>query len=217
MRYWKPKLKSGPTVGIIVASYLNEDERRSRALNCMLASVVAQTYNNWRVKVVHDGPCTASSFSQNEVIDPRIEFICTSERKLQHGHPHRREQALAPFTYRGDNPAYLATCQPDYFVFTNDDNYYMPVFLEWMLHEAKTSDSDFLYCDMIHSHRLWQHFITTPKKGRIDLGSFLVHRSLVEKVPWTDFSFSGDGTYIEALVSAAKRVRKLDATLFVHN
>lgn len=213
MRYWKPKLKRGPAVGIVAASYLNDDERRSRALTCMLASIAAQTYTNWRVKIVHDGPCQQPNATQNELVhDPRVEFICTPERKLQHGHPHRREQALAPFSHKDDGPAL-----PEYLVFTNDDNYYMPVFLEWLLAEATGLSSDFVYCDMIHSHRMWQHFITMPKKGRIDLGSFLVHRSLVEKVPWTDFSFSGDGTYIEALVAAAKRVRKLDATLFVHN
>lgn len=215
MRYWKSKLKNGPTIGIVVASYLNDDERRSRALTCMLSSLVAQTYDNWRVKVVHDGPCNTFPFPKNEITcDPRIQLINTPERKKQHGHPHRREQALAPFTY---NDKSAATCMPDYFVFTNDDNYYMPVFLEWMLAEATSAASDFVYCDMIHSHRMWQHFVTMPKKSRIDLGSFMVHRSLVEKIPWTDFSFSGDGTYIEALVAAAKCVRKLNATLFVHN
>jgi hypothetical protein len=45
----------------------------------------------------------------------------------------------------------------------------------------------------------------------------MASRDLIAKVPWTDFSFSGDGAYIEALVASAKRARKLDATLFVHN
>lgn len=215
MRYWKPKLKAGPTVGIVVASYLNEDERRVPALTSLLASIAAQTYQNWRLKIIHDGPTTVS-LPQNELIkDPRVEFLCTKERKLKHGHPHRHEHAVAPFKYQGTDAE--AATNPDYLMFTNDDNYYMPVFLEWMLSEAVALKTDFVYCDMVHSHRMWQHFVTTPKKGRIDLGSFLVHRSLVEKTPWTDFSFAGDGTYIEALVASATRVRKLDATLFVHN
>ena len=214
MRYWKTKLKDGPTVGIVVASYLNDDSRRQDALTCLLSSIVAQTYPNWSVKVVHDGPVDNALPASSVTLDPRIDFICTPNRTKQHGHPHRREQALAPFTYKG-SPSTVQ--QPEYIVFTNDDNYYMPVFLEWMLAEAVGTKSDFMYCDMVHSHRLWQPFVTTPKKGRIDLGCFMASRDLIAKVPWTDFSFSGDGVYIEALVASAKRARKLDATLFVHN
>ena len=153
MRYWKTKLNDGPTVGIVVASYLNDDSRRQDALTCLLSSIVAQTYPNWSVKIVHDGPVDSALPANHITLDPRIDFICTPTRTKQHGHPHRREQALAPFTYKG-SPSTVQ--QPEYIVFTNDDNYYMPVFLEWMLAEAIGTKSDFMYCDMVHSHRLWQ-------------------------------------------------------------
>ena len=126
MRYWKSKLKQGPSVGIVVASYLNEDLRRTHALISLLASISAQTYQNWRVKIVHDGPIN-NPLPNNELIqDPRVEFICTQERKLQHGHPHRRSYALSPFTCKSENSTALPEVKPDYLMFTNDDNYYMP-------------------------------------------------------------------------------------------
>jgi len=71
---------------------------------------------------------------------------------------------------------------------------------------------------MLHSHRGWSVLITKPKAGAIDLGACLVHKSLTEKVKFDDFSFRGDGIWIEKLAMAAKgRVAKVSAPLFVHN
>lgn len=203
MRFWKPKqIDDQPLVRLVVASYLNEERvSRRAALHCLLHSLRAQTYANWNLTVVHDGPCDWQLVLPEP--DARIEFL-TTPRKIGHfGHKYRRRYAL-------EGPG-------DVIGFTNDDNYYAPTYLEWMLHTMQKERAEFVYCDMVHSHQMWKPFKTEPKYRKLDLGGFLVKRRLVENVPWTDFSFKGDGTYINALVAKARRTAKVNATLFVHN
>lgn len=206
MRYWKPKpIQGEPHVTIVVASYMNE-ERRNRLpmLRCLLYSLLSQTYTKWNAVVVHDGPLDAEiQAAVTRDLPDKISLV-TTPRKIGHfGHKYRRRYAL-----EGPN---------DVVGFTNDDNYYAPTYLEWCLSIMTTQKIPFVYCDMIHSHKLWKPLNTLPQRGRLDLGGFLVRRSLVEATPWDDFSFSGDGKYINALVARAKKTAKVAATLFVHN
>jgi hypothetical protein len=214
VRYWKGKKVVGePRVGVGVASYLGADPRRWASLKCLVASFEAQTYKNWRMLVVHDGPAP----HDNEALrnadrlgdwEPRVTFHETAERKQKFGHPHRQ--------FAVDRLA--KDC--DWLLLTNDDNYYCPVFLEWLLAQATTARGGCLlaYCDMIHSHKLWQPFHTKPKYKHLDLGGFIVHSSLAGAVPFDKHSFAGDGDWINRLAArAGKKVQKVAATLFVHN
>lgn len=203
MRYWKQRPTPGmPRVGIAIASYLRDDRRQLAALRCLLASLEAQTYPHWRAVVVHDGPL--GSERPDWLRSGRFEFRETPVRAGQFGHPHRQPAAAS-----------LADCP--IVGFSNGDNYYAPVFLEALVHEIAARKADLAYCDMVHSHQLWKPVTTKPTRGKIDVGGFLVRRSLVEQTPWTDYTFSGDGRYVEALVRKCRRVAKVPGCLFVHN
>lgn len=206
MRYWKPRTIPGdPVVTLAIASYLNDDPRRVDALFCLLYSLKAQTYPNWRAVVVHDGPFTApfQAYGRLMAFDERVRIVKTADRLRQAGHPHRRTYAL-------EGPG-------EFVGFANDDVYYCPVYFEWLLSELATHDADLAHCDMVHSHKMWRPLATRPVRGHIDVGGFLARRSLVESTPWTDFSFNGDGAYVEALVRKARKVVKVPAVLYVHN
>lgn len=204
MRFWKPrKIEGNPRLAMIVASYINGDVRRGHALHCLLCSFLAQTYKNWIATVVHDGSVSAPFYLPTQLFDNRVKMIQTKERLQQFGHPHRRKFALE--------------AQADYIGFTNDDNYYMPTYFEWMLGELVAKKADFVYCDMVHSHRGWKPMTTTPRYRGLDMGGFIASKALIEKTPWTDYSFRGDGMYINALTANARKVIKVPATLFVHN
>lgn len=211
MRYWKPRpIPGNPRVTIVVASYLNDDPRRLAALQCLLASLNAQTYPNWSAIVVHDGPLLPAVAARvtpmlAAVHPARIVLSATAERVQQFGHPHRH--AIA--------------CQvPAEFVgFANDDGYYAPVYLEWLLSRLCDPERpcDLAHCDLVHSHRLWREFVTAPVAGKIDVGCFLARTDLVRRTPWTDHSFRGDGIYVEALARNARGVARVDKLLYVHN
>lgn len=208
MRYWNRKphpVPGEPLVTMLVASYLTDDLRREASLRCLLASFEAQTYKNWQAVVVHDGPVTRGTFSEDDPIGDsgRVNLVQTPERLGQFGHPHRHK--------------FASQVESGWVGFTNDDNYYMPVYFEAMLSEALSKGADFVYCDMVHSHQMWKPFRTQPRCSRLDLGGFLARVELVKRTPWTDFSFRGDGVYIDALVANSGKIAKVDATLFVHN
>ena len=205
MRFWKPKAIGGtPRVGIAVAAYLNDDTsgRQHAGLRGLVSAFEAQTYAHKIVYVLHDGPYTAKP----EPPDLGCYFTCADERKQQFGHPYR-QLAIDRLLEMG--------CE--WIGLTNQGNYYVPTYLEWMLAEAQAKKADFVYCDCVHSHKLWKALPALPRRGKIDLGSFLVHRSLVEKIRFDKFTFAGDWDYISRLLGASKRFAHLAATLFIHN
>lgn len=212
MRYWKSKpMQKQYKVGIGVAAYFPEENRLRSALRCLVASFLAQTYEHWRMLIVHDGPYphdpATLRFVDELTTDSRVYVIETPERKQQFGHPYRQ---LAI-----DN----LTTDCHWITLTNQDNYYAPVFLEWLLHAGvSTPGCGFVHCDMVHSHRNWAYMTTQPRYKHLDLGSFMVNSVVAKDVPFNKFEFNGDGDWIDRLVEKAEnRVQHVHATLFVHN
>jgi len=209
MRFWKPKTVEGaPRVGIGVASFLNGDTRRQAALRSLVASFQAQTWDNWKMLIYHDGPLDRNIRLEwdQQVKDNRVDLIETAERKQKFGHPHRQKAV----------DTLCATCQ--WVMLTNDDNWYAPVFLEWLLAAGTKKGAKFVYCDMVHSHKLWKYLPTQPRYRHLDLGGFLVHSSLAKKHPFDKTAFNADGDWINRLaVAAGSRIEKVPHVLFVHN
>lgn len=211
MRYWKPKKIAGnPLVGIAVATWLDNTAcRRLKQLTGLVNAFRCQTYDHWMMEVTHDGPLVTNDLSRDvyALHEPgKVEVVCTTERKKQFGHPNRQDAIER-----------LLSTGCEWIGLTNDDNYYVPVYLEWMLAEAQAKQADFVYCDCVHSHKTWKPLPALPKRGHIDLGSFLVRKSLVEKIKFDKFTFAGDWDYISRLLAASKRFAHVAGTLFVHN
>jgi len=163
------------------------------------------------MRIVHDGPYphdhgTLQYFSQWDM-EPRVKVVETEKRLQDHGHHHRQAAITA-----------LLKEQCDWICLTNQDNYYAPVFLEAMLFEAQRKKVPFAYCNCVHSHKQWKALSTDLRRGKIDLGCFIAHRSIVERIKFDKVTFSADWDFISRLIQASKsRVARLDATLFVHN
>lgn len=209
MRFWKPKqFPRRPLLSVVVSACFAEGldvVRRSAALTCLLHSFRAQSYPNWEALVVHDGNDGSSRAvaAVNQARDDRINLWVTPERKGHCGHPWRHVGALKT---RGDVVG-----------MTNDDNYYAPVYFEAIADQFVNHGADFVYTDMVHSHRRWQPVGTRLQRKLIDVGAWMAARALVVSTPWTDFEFAGDWTYIDALQKKAKTIAKVPGCLFVHN
>lgn len=211
MRYFKIQRQPTGKLGIVVTSYLNNDERRFSALMSLLWGFKAQSYSNWLVKIVHDGPMTNAGHEKLlRDFDPKVE-LTIRPRLEQYGHPHRRPAGLEPFHADGQE------VYPDFLMFTNDDNWYAPATFEYMLGEGERMGADLIVCNMIHSHKWWQPLPVEMKVGRVDIGSFIASRALVERTDWSDFSFRGDGQFACDLHTNSTRSVKLPSYLFVHN
>lgn len=204
-------ITGNPKVGMAVAAYLrSESEQQAMALKCLVASVQAQTYPNWHLQVTHDGPYPHDhgmlTYMSQWDQEARVKVVETDVRKQEFGHPHRQKAVTA-----------LIDLGCEWIGLTNQDNYYAPVYFEWLLSAAQTHKAQFAYCDMVRSHKLWKPMGTSIRRGHIDLGGFLVHRSLAAKIKFDNFTFIGDWDYIRRLTGAAKNVIKVPATLFTHN
>lgn len=199
IRGWTPlPVRGRPKVSVAVATF----EQRAE-LACLLYSFVAQTYPHWEAVVVHDGPGPAAREVVERIADPRVRLIETPERRGGFGHPWRELG--------------IDACTGDYIGLTNGDNYYAPVYFEWMLHLLTTRGADVAYCDWVHSHTQWSVMRAGPGKWMIDLGCWIARAGLVKATPWRDFAFEGDGTFFEDLLRKAAAVVHLPKPLFVHN
>jgi hypothetical protein len=94
---------------------------------------------------------------------------------------------------------------------SNDDNYYVPGYLEQML--AALDEADIAMCQALHSYSGWG---VVP--AGTDLGSWIARAALVRQVPWTGQDFTSDRDYLQSLVALAPgRVAMVQRPLFVHN
>lgn len=210
MRYWRGKnlQAAQPLVSIVLAAYWGDnDVRRLNALRSELYSLQAQTYARLEILVVHDGEMP----NTGEPALPQlsgVNYYATPERKNVFGHNCREFG--------------IARAAGDYICIGNDDNYYMPTYVEWLLSALLAGNADIAYCDMVHSHKLWKPLTTLPKKGQVDIGCWMAKAALVKSTPWPSHVFNSDGTFFEAMVAKAKGpggggIVKVPATLFVHN
>jgi hypothetical protein len=213
MRYWKAKpIRGEPRLGIGVAAYWNGDNRRVNAAQALIASFQAQTWSNWRMIITHDGPIEDTPWSlrlRNYIAsDTRIQLVVSEKRVGSFGHTYR-QRALSDL---------CSNCH--WICLTNDDNYYAPTFIEWLISAAQTAkpEAQLSYCDMIHSHQFWRFFNTAPKYKSLDLGGFIVNASVAKQVPFDKFTFNGDGDWLNRLTAKVKKaIVKVPAVLFVHN
>ena len=191
-------------VRICIAAYLNDSQKRVDSLFACVYSILCQTYENFEIYIHHDGPLNDKELPKKFTsISEKIKFIDNLEKKGSWGFHHRRDISLM-------EPS------PEWVLFTNDDNYYMPVFLERMIEKAVENKSKMVFCDCVLSSHNYKVLDTKVKVCRIDLGSYISHIDLVKATPWTDFSLYADGIYAKKIAAQTNPV-KADGVLFVHN
>ncbi len=104
---------------------------------------------------------------------------------------------------------------------TNPDNYYAPVFFEWMLKPFDGGrDIVATFCSaMVHSYLQWNTQLTRLARGHLDCGGVLLKTAQAQAVGWHSLEHSADWFFFEAIIKrygAAKFV-PVRGTLFVHN
>lgn len=194
-------------ITIIVVAY-----KRYKAIHTVVWSFLNQTLDNWKMVIIHDG----SDERMREELRPylekydHIEYRETKRRYNNWGHSLR---AIA-----------LNDVDTRFVMFTNDDNYYVPVFLERMFQEIRPKgkeERNFVFCDMVHSHLRYQVLSTALYSGTIDIGCFIVRTQYAQQVGFRKFTFDADaqfvGDYLEQRVGRDMQLGKVEQVLFVHN
>lgn len=186
-------------VSVICSAY-----QRPRQIEVLLHCFLCQTYTDWEIHVMHDSVSEEIRKIVTGFNDKRIFYHESEIRYNDFGHT-LREQGLNFVT-------------GDYLMWTNDDNYYVPVFLERMLNNIQSGDYDFVYCDMVHSHEDYHVLVTQPAFCKIDMGAFIVKTSIAQEVRFPDRDFCADGKFVERVMALEGiRTVKVEQILFVHN
>lgn len=201
-----------PSFGFSVASYLNDEPNRINKLYCLVYSFMAQSYENWKINIVHDGPILDQNIKNRyyELQNISTKIKCfESEKRLNHwGHEYRREYALKT--------------ECDILGFTNDDNYYTPNCL--LLLKDNIENNDILICECLHRiaqdkkiYKILKPTKPKPKFKSIDLCCYFIKSGIVQKEIWSFINRSADFNYIQKVVSNTDKIKFIDYPIIVHN
>ena len=184
--------------------------RRPEELKILILSFRTQTFDNWNLRIIHDGPPPEGIEEWVQKLeDPRVEFDSTKVINGFWGHPNR--QMLLQET-KGD--------PDDYVLITNDDNYYVPTFVEKFMVMCNPRVG-MVFCNTLHNYFDYTVLQTRVKVGAIDMGSFIVKLDLAQQVGFNHTVEVADGIYAEeCAIECQKRnlmVIGLPKTYFVHN
>ena len=109
---------------------------------------------------------------------------------------------------------------------TNADNQYTPVFVEYMLGEYERTKSDIIICQCLHNYaggpsrtEAYRVLDAQPMMNWIDYVNFICKTSIAKKVSFNHGEFTGsDGMLVSEMVSwEAATVSKVHRVLSVHN
>lgn len=192
-------------IRIFIATYLNgEYINRINRLYCVIYSLLSQTYQNFDILIHHDGPLEDKNIKEKiQLIDNRISFIETQERKNLWGFDVRHKLARDSKNI-------------DYILFTNDDNYYAPIFLDVCVKTMEEYKTDMVFCNFITKSNGYMPVISQTKVYHIDLGCYMSSYKLVKDTPWEDTTWIADGLYAEKLAEKTNPI-KINSLLFTHN
>lgn len=185
--------------------------QRYQNVQCLIYSLLSQTYDNFEVILLHD----SYDPRHEEIIKPylndkRFKYIYTNERYNDWGMSLRNIG--------------LGVVTGDWVINTNDDNYYVPVYLEELKKVIdEKSECNFVYYEcVLNHHNMINHNnkdygLLKPelKHSYIDMGQFAVKRDIITKYKFQSVA-PADGVLIEEMKHELKP-EYIDKILFVHN
>jgi len=197
-------------IHIIAVAY-----ERSVQLQSLINCFILQTDGRWILHIVYDGKAPEDildiiePFISGKRKDDRVHFYQSVERYQKYGHPNRK-MMLQVIECRTD----------DFILMTNDDNYYVPRFIEFMMKEIN-GRAGIIYCNTIHSHANYDINYSELRENAIDMGAFIVKADIAKKTGFNHDHFSADGTYAEECLRNCLQRRlkaiKINKCLFIHN
>lgn len=180
-------------------------------LRIAIDSFLVQTDPNWELHIIHDGPAPDEV---RQVVsdrkDHRIHWRETPSRNGLWGHPNRALMLQA-----------IKTDPDDFILITNDDNYYVPIYV----HEVRRmfmNNVGMIYYKALHNYWSYAVHNSYPRENGIDMGSFVVRAEIAKQVGFRHVHASADGRYCEECLDQCKATGRVampiaDIVLFVHN
>jgi glycosyltransferase involved in cell wall biosynthesis len=175
----------------------------------VIPSMIAQTYKNWEIILVHDGPCCGDDEREiaRYIGDERVRLFEIPGPCGDWGHCARAEG--------------LKHVNGELVVFGGADNYYMPNFLNEMVEHFNNPDTMCAYCNCVHNIRSWEKMDCRPALGLIDCGCFMVRSEIAKKIGWKSRVYEADWIFIQEVFrdycKMPSNIVKVNKVLFCHN
>ncbi len=172
---------------------------------------LVQTDSNWNLHIIYDGPVPEEVQKIFDIYakEKRINFYRSEKRLGNHGHPNRK-QLLDK----------LVANPEDYILMTNDDNYYVPEFVKYVLKRCDSSVGIVLF-NTVHSYFNYQVQESKLRIGDIDMGAFIVKCSIAKNVGFNHIEHIADGYYAEECGKYCKdnnyKIIHIQKPIFIHN
>lgn len=183
---------------------------RADPIKQLIYNMICQTNANWNLHVVQDG----SEFQETKMFikslkDPRITFTSTKKVNGHFGFPNRNMMLKK---IKGE--------PGDFVLHTNDDNQYLPVFVDIFLRNCNDK-TGFIFCNTMHSYFHYEILHTRIQVGNIDMGSFIVRLDVARATGFSALHDCADGVYAEECAAECRRqgldIKMIPKTLFIHN
>jgi hypothetical protein len=175
----------------------------------VITSLLAQTFTNWELRLIHDGP-NANGIEKFVKLfkDDRIVYSETKEHKGNWGH-YIRSNEIQKLNDK------------EFVVITNADNYHVPVYIDEMLKAFDDENKIASYCsDMVHSYKAHQVIPCSLMRGFVDCAGVMIRASVAKSVGWNDIdSHSADWFFFNEIIRRYGVVgfKRVLGCLLVHN
>lgn len=183
--------------------------KRAIQLRRFIDCFILQTNPNWRLYVIHDGEPTKEIIAVMSLYDDsRISFTNTEQVNGFWGHPNRKLMLQK-----------LSGGKDDFVLISNDDNIYVPTFVEYFMAQCHSSVG-MVYCNTIHSYMQYNILLTKIKENHIDMGSFIIRLNVAKTVGFNHTHLSADGRYAVECFHLCQKHRLtpvyINKALFIH-
>lgn len=183
---------------------------RPVSMRILIDSFLVQTNPNWKLHFIHDGPASKEVRESVSLYDdPRFLFYESKTRNGKFGHPNRRQMLDR-----------IEIGEDDFILMTNDDNYYVPVYIETMLNNA-TKSVGLIYYNTLHNYYGYDVHKSNLVENGIDMGAFIVRGRIAKCVGFKYNHTSADGRFAQEckdfVLRERLRIIYIDKALFVHN
>lgn len=178
-------------------------------LTCFMHNVLAQSDNNWKLIVGHDGPSEDGTKEyMTRTISGRLEsifYIESPKRENCWGHNLRADM--------------LAMINTPYVWFTNCDNLMVYDAISILNEACRSGNWDVIYFPIAHSHYGYEYFKRSFAYSAADMCQFIVKTELAQKVGFNDRGFAADGVFIEQLKGTYPNLKilELKSILAIHH
>jgi glycosyltransferase involved in cell wall biosynthesis len=180
---------------------------RPNSLRVLIACLRVQTNPSWELLVL-------DQTERGDCLAPVQEAEKLGERRVFWYHVKRYEDLGQTVKFE----ACRDLARGEYVCFPLDDAYYIPIFVEGMIHHSRLNNWDLILCNFLFDVFLYKPFDAAPVIGRVDVGGFIVKKKCVIDDGWPNRVGNGDGLLVERLAKKYPNGKvPEDTVLYVKN